>query len=146
MFSLPIDSALIGPERAKGYITRAYPTFDWGEILAIEPRPIIRDGSLYWMFTVTPYNFAGIVDTVLVNSRSGEVLSFGSNYQKVLDFLRGKESGTLIGVGETPVSSSGQITTNTQIKLNRENVDKLINEMRELIEQMEELKSSLPEE
>jgi len=99
MFSLPQDSSLIGPDRARGYITRVYPTFDWTQILVLEPRPIMEKGTLYWMFTLTPNNFAGIVDTVLVNSRTNEVISLGSDYQQTLRFVRGEKVGNVIGIG-----------------------------------------------
>jgi len=147
-FSLPRDSALIGPKRAQGYITRAYPTFDWNQIMVLESRPIMREGILYWMFTLTPNNLAGIVDTVMVNSRTNEVLSLGSDFQKTLRFLRGEKVGTLVGIGETPVSSVGQVTSPTSAvqqtaDLSSESIDQLIEELKKTINQLEELKGSL---
>ncbi|MDO8424455.1 MAG: hypothetical protein Q7S70_00765 [bacterium] len=154
LYVLPKDSALIGPNRARGYITRAYPYFDWDKFYVLEPRPIMRAETLYWMFTVTPTNFAGVTDTVLVNSRSNEVLSFGSSNKDLLRFLRGENTGKLVGIGETsllgPSSGPGQQTPVPQVGqpgqgVSPENIRQLINDLERLVNELKELERTLPQ-
>lgn len=80
--------ALIGPNRGAQYAKSETPGYTWrekgkeemaGTYLAIEPRPIIRSGRLYWQYSVTTFQYTGVGLTVLVNSRDAEdVLHFCS--------------------------------------------------------------------
>lgn len=101
-FELPQDSALIGPKRAQGYIRGAYPYFDWNTMRILEPRPVLRSETLYWMFTITPSDFSGVADTVLVNARTSAVMSFGADKNELLAFVRGNNTGRVVTVGDAP--------------------------------------------
>ncbi|MBI2450191.1 MAG: hypothetical protein HYV47_01490 [Candidatus Nealsonbacteria bacterium] len=140
------DSTLIGPIRARDYVVRAYPAFKWDQILVLEPRPIMKQGVLYWMFTLTPNTFAGIVDTVLVNSQTNEVLSLGSNYQEMIGFLLGEKKGRIAGIGESPIiDATGQIINQTVDKLSQKELRQVIGQLKELTDRLERLLPSLPE-
>lgn len=80
--------SLIGPNQATGYAKSETPGYNWlekgkeetsGTYLAIEPRPVIRGGSLYWQYSVTTNTYTGVGLTILVNSFDTEdVLHFCS--------------------------------------------------------------------
>lgn len=140
------DSTLIGPNRARDYIVNAYPTFKWDQITALEPRPIMKQENLYWMFTITPNTFAGVVDTVLVDSKTNEVISLGSNYQTTLDFLNGKNAGRVVTIGDNAaIDSTEQIINESGGQLSREDVRRTIEDLKKIIRRLEELENSLPE-
>ena len=157
MFALPQDSSLVGPNRARGYVTCAYPYFDWDKFLVLEPRPIMKEGAFYWMFTITPTNFAGITDTVLVNARTNEVFSFGSDKDTLIRFLHGEETGKLVGIGESSLlkpSIPGILELSAIGELTPEEIQQLIDQLRQsaatsaattqqTIEFLERLKQSL---
>lgn len=97
------DSSLIGPAGASGYVRTAFPYVDWTRFVILEPRPIIQKGTLYWMFTVTPNDYSGIADSVLVNAGTFEVTSFGREPDQLARFLRGEGAGSKAGaIGGTP--------------------------------------------
>jgi len=148
IFSLAKDSALIGPSRAKGYISRAYPYFNWDNLYILEPRPVMRQGALYWMFTVTPTNFAGITDTVFVDSKKSEVISFGSSsnaLEMIFKFLAGQETGKLVGIGETSYASPAQAAVPTLIpgEISKEQLQQIIDQLNSLTKQLEGLKQTI---
>ena len=99
----PLDSALLGPNRSFGFVTNAYPDFQWyrpdagggtGSIISLEPRPVVRpeDGEnvLYWMLSVTTRDSPGVNLTAFVDSRDGAVTGLRS-YEEVLAFARGED-------------------------------------------------------
>lgn len=149
IFALDENSALIGPNRARGYIVSAYPYFNWDKLLILEPRPIIREGILYWMFTITPTDFAGITDTVLVNSQTAEILSFGSNEDPLVRFLHGEETGKLVGIGETPFAPPAaqvqQPTVPGVTEISPEKLQEVINQLKQLTQTLEDMQKSMPQ-
>lgn len=90
---------LVGPNRAAGYAKGETPGYTWlegkgdaqsGTYLAIEPRPIIQEGRLYWQYSVTTQKYTGVGLTILVNSRdTEEVLHFCSR-ASLTRWLRGE--------------------------------------------------------
>ena len=99
----PLDSALLGPNRSFGFVTNAYPDFQWyrpdagggtGSIISLEPRPVVRpeggENVLYWMLSVTTRDSPGVNLTAFVDSRDGSVTGLRS-YEEVLAFARGED-------------------------------------------------------
>lgn len=94
-----VGEGLIGPNRAMGYAKSETPDYTWlegtgdarsGTYLAIEPRPIIRDGTLYWQYSVTTQEYAGVGLTILVNSQdTTDVLHFCSR-ESLMKWIAGK--------------------------------------------------------
>lgn len=136
LYELPVKSSLIGPNRAVGYVHAAFPSYNWkekdkGNITTLEPRPLIKNGVLYWMITVTTDTYAGVSQTVLVDSRSGDVRSFKS-LSGIQDFIAGKSEGeavgqqnqTQTGVSETP-TDIGKLTDAQLYQLLRQIADEL---------------------
>lgn len=110
----PLDSALLGPNRSFGFVTNAYPDFQWirsgpagetGNVLSLEPRPVVRteggESVLYWMLSVTTRDSPGVNLTAFVDSRDGAVTGLRS-YEEVLAFARGEDVP-----GATPQDTSG---------------------------------------
>lgn len=127
VYRVPLDTNLLGPDRAWEYVKAEFPSYDWvtsdtnaghtGNIQLIEPRPVVNKGELYWMVTITTKDYAFSSDkpsTVLVNSRTTEVTSFFSE-QELVDFLYGStdadtDTDTDAGSGtETPVEIPSDI-------------------------------------
>jgi hypothetical protein len=98
---LPREAGLVGQASALGYVRSAFPTYNWykrgekessGDVIAIEPRPIIKDGVLYWQFSITNTAYAGVRRTALVNARTNEVIYFES-LEEIRQFLAGSFGG-----------------------------------------------------
>lgn len=105
IYKLSLDEALIGPNRSFGFVTNAYPDFQWirvgaggetGNVLSLEPRPVVRTdpesgaGILYWMLSVTTRDSPGVNLTAFVDSRDGAVTGLDS-YEEVRAFARGED-------------------------------------------------------
>ncbi len=116
VYKLPLDEALIGPNRSFGFVTNAYPDFQWiragaggetGNVLSLEPRPVVRtdpeggESVLYWMLSVTTRDSPGVNLTAFVDSRDGAVTGLRS-YEEVLAFARGEDVA-----GATPQGGEG---------------------------------------
>lgn len=99
----PLDSALLGPNRSFGFVTNAYPDFQWirsgpagetGNVVSLEPRPVVRpeggENVLYWMLSVTTRDSPGVNLTAFVDSRDGAVTGLRS-YEEVVAFARGED-------------------------------------------------------
>jgi hypothetical protein len=101
----PLDSALLGPNRSFGFVTNAYPDFQWirsgpasetGNVVSLEPRPVVRrepgtdENVLYWMLSVTTRDSPGVNLTAFVDSRDGSVTGLRS-YEEVVAFARGED-------------------------------------------------------
>ncbi len=100
---LPQDAGLIGPIAALGYVRSAFPTYNWysrgekessGDVVAVEPRPIIKGSTLYWQVSITNTEYAGVRRTALVNAHTSEVIYFEG-----LDELRAFLAGAFAGHG-----------------------------------------------
>lgn len=143
LFSLDQDTSLIGPSRARKFITtQAYPNFDWDQLIVLEPRPIIRGEEFYWMFTITSRAYTGVTDTVFVNASTSEAISFGSNKEAVLAFLRGEDSGRLIQIGGQPGVVAQPAVPLPQLPSieNPQDLDALIRQLKEIAEALEAIR------
>jgi hypothetical protein len=117
VYKRPLDDALLGPNRSFGFVTNAYPDFQWiragnggsetGNVLSLEPRPVVRtdpetnESVLYWMLSVTTRDSSDINLTAFVDSRDGAVTGLRS-YEEVLAFARGEDVP-----GAVPLEGSG---------------------------------------
>ena len=103
-------SALIGVNKGLDYARATFPNYQWGRnAILLEPRPIIKDETLYWMATITNSDTAGVNKTVMVNSaEQGEVTVLDS-YEDVLAFVEGEDTGRTVEVeGDGPSGASGE--------------------------------------
>jgi hypothetical protein len=109
-------SALIGVNKALDYAQATFPNYQWGQnAVILEPRPVVKDETLYWMATITNADKAGVNQTVMVNaSEQGEVTVL-ETYEDVVAFVEGEdtgetvnvEGGDTLGASEEPPATSG---------------------------------------
>jgi hypothetical protein len=133
---LPKEAGLIGPSSALGYVRSAFPTYNWykrgekessGDVIAIEPRPVIKDGVLYWQFSVTNTAYAGVRRTAFVNAGTNEVIYF-ENLSEIRQFLSGSLQGQGAKAGEPATSGStdlSKLSDSELIRLLRQLTDEL---------------------
>ncbi len=100
-FKPDTGSALIGVNKALDYAKAAFPNYQWGlNAVILEPRPVVKSKTLYWMATITNADKAGVNQTVMVNaSEQGEVTVL-ETYEDVVAFVEGEESGQTVNVEE----------------------------------------------
>ena len=118
-FKPDAGSALIGVNKALDYAKAAFPNYQWGQnAVILEPRPIVKDETLYWMATITNAEKAGVNQTVMVNaSKQGEVTVL-ETYDDVVAFVEGENTGETVNVEggailETSEEPSGTPGTGT---------------------------------
>ncbi len=92
-------SALIGVNKALDYAKATFPNYQWGlNAVILEPRPVVKDETLYWMATITNADKAGVNQTVMVNaSEQGEVTVL-ETYEDVVSFVEGEDAGETVNV------------------------------------------------
>jgi hypothetical protein len=115
-FKPDTGSALIGVNKALDYAQATFPNYQWGlNAVILEPRPVVKDETLYWMATITNADKAGVNQTVMVNaSEQGEVTVL-ETYEDVVAFVEGEdtgetvnvEGGDTLGASEEPPATSG---------------------------------------
>ncbi|HZY56327.1 MAG TPA: hypothetical protein VFE09_00860, partial [Rubrobacteraceae bacterium] len=117
-FKPDTGSALIGVNKALDYAKATFPNYQWGRnAILLEPRPIIKDETLYWMATITNADKAGVNKTVMINSaKQGEVTVLES-YEDVLAFVEGEDTGRTVKVeGDGPSRASGEPSETPRIE------------------------------
>jgi hypothetical protein len=98
-FKPDTGSALIGVNKALDYAQATFPNYQWGlNAVILEPRPVVKDETLYWMATITNADKAGVNQTVMVNaSEQGEVTVL-ETYEDVVAFVEGEDTGETVNV------------------------------------------------
>jgi hypothetical protein len=84
----------------------------------LEPRPVVKDGTLYWMATITNADRAGVNQTVMVNaSEQGEVTVL-ETYEDVVAFVEGEDTGETVNVeGGDPIGTSEEAPTTPGVEV-----------------------------
>lgn len=109
-FKPDAGSALIGVNKSLDYAKAAFPNYQWGQnAVILEPRPVVKDETLYWMATITNAEKAGVNQTVMVNaSKQGEVTVL-ETYEDVVAFVEGENTGETVNVeGGAILETSGE--------------------------------------
>jgi hypothetical protein len=98
-FKPDTGSALIGVNKALDYAKATFPNYQWGlNAVILEPRPVVKDETLYWMATITNADKAGVNQTVMVNaSEQGEVTVL-ETYEEVAAFVEGEDTGETVNI------------------------------------------------
>ncbi len=112
-FKPETGSALIGVNKALDYAKATFPNYQWGvNAVILEPRPVVKDKTLYWMATITNADTAGVNQTVMVNaSEQGEVTVL-ETYEDVVAFVEGEDTGETVNVeGGDSLVAPEQVTT-----------------------------------
>ena len=80
MYTYRISNAnLTGPRYSVDYVKKTFPNFDWFSFYISEPRPVIKDGELYWLVSIVPNDSAGVTRQCGVNARTSDVTAFESD-------------------------------------------------------------------
>ncbi len=100
-------SALIGVNKALDYARATFPNYQWGRnAILLEPRPIIKGETLYWMATITNADTAGVNKTVMVNSAEQGEVTVLESYEDVMAFVEGEDTGRTVEVEEDGASEA----------------------------------------
>jgi len=118
LYELPAESGMISPNQAGNYVKAAFPTYKWGDesgnLVAIEPRPLIKAGVLYWQMSITTNSHAGVTGTALVNAKNTDVIYF-KDESELQRFMAGTFSGhqtegtVTQNDGTTPTNPTGDL-------------------------------------
>ena len=112
-FKPDTGSALIGVNKSLDYAKATFPNYQWGRnAVILEPRPVVKDKTLYWMATITNADKAGVNQTVMVNaSEQGEVTVL-ETYEDVVAFVEGEDTGETVNVeGGDSLGTPEEVTT-----------------------------------
>src|SRR5918998_759758 len=103
-------SALIGVNKGLDYARATFPNYQWGRnAILLEPRPIVKDETLYWMATITNADTAGVNKTVMVNSAEQGEVTVLESYEQVMAFVEGEDIGQTVTVeGDGPAGGAGE--------------------------------------
>lgn len=121
LYELPLDKALAGPNRANDYVVSAYDR-NWersesksGTDIVIEPRPVVREGELFWLYSVTTRRYAGVTFTVVVNAKTPEDVRSLETFEQVQAFIDGTYDGEPVtssaNTSPDPTTEPGESTT-----------------------------------
>ncbi|HHN81871.1 MAG TPA: hypothetical protein ENN11_04550 [Methanomicrobia archaeon] len=125
-YSISGDS-LTGPRYSVDYVKKTFPNFDWNSFFISEPRPIIKEGTLYWLVSVVHADSAGVTKQCVVNAKTSDVIAFDTD-QQVREFFRGEQTAP-------PTPPDDQ--TIEQIRQKIDEVESLLDELKSLLEQLE---------
>jgi hypothetical protein len=118
-FKPDTGSALIGVNKALDYAKATFPNYQWGlNAVILEPRPVVKDKTLYWMATITNADTAGVNQTVMVNaSEQGEVTVL-ETYEDVVAFVEGEDTGETVNVeGGDSLGALEEVTTTPETQV-----------------------------
>lgn len=105
LLNYPDSSALTGPVVAANSIQNAFPEYNWAAgggtnaSVVLEPRPVVRNGELYWMYTITNEQFSEVTTTALLRAKDNSVYKCPTKAalkafiqgQQTCEFLRGND-------------------------------------------------------
>jgi hypothetical protein len=101
------SAAYVGPDRAESYVNNAFNTLKGTSFY--EPRPLVKNGNLYWMLSASASGTPDVQFTALVDAHSEDVIRL-NNQQEVERVVNGEDPRK---VGQV-VSGSGASTDTTQ--------------------------------
>ncbi len=110
--------ALIGPVRAVDYVKQAMPKVDWQTMKAVEPIPVVVNGTLYWQVRIIPSDASGIAYVAMVNAENPNDVIVLRSYSEVKAFLEKGENFTLNSTTGTSKKVSRGIAYYLVIKKN----------------------------
>lgn len=144
IYELPAESGMISPNRAGGYVRAAFPTYQWqdrcgesssGNLLAIEPRPLIRNGVLYWQMSITNVDYAGVTQTVLVNAKDNGVVYF-EDLGEIQRFLDGTFAGRSTAGVSQPRGDDQTLPSSSTLDLKGMNDEELWSLLEQILQEL----------
>lgn len=139
MYQFPGDANIASPNRAGDYIRTSQPTFNWyggegqgGNMVVMEPRPLIKDGILYWMMTLTSVEHSSINATYLMRS-TDQAIFMAKNLGELKAFVAGGSLQQITGESTTiptasPAIDGSPVNANADLtQLSEQQLRELIN-------------------
>jgi hypothetical protein len=119
-------SNLTGPRYSVDYVKKTFPNFDWYSFYMSEPRPVIKEGELYWLVSIVPNDSAGVTRQCVVNARTSDVTAF-ENDSEVWAFFE----------GSVPLPPGDETPTLDELKDTIAEIEALLNALKALVEELE---------
>src|SRR5918997_415084 len=118
-FKPDTGSALIGVNKGLDYARATFPNYQWGRnAILLEPRPIVKDETLYWMATITNADTAGVNKTVMVNSAEQGEVTVLESYEQEMAFVKGEDIGQTVTVeGDGPAGGAGELSEKPEAEI-----------------------------
>lgn len=139
LYDFPSDANTASPNRVGDYIKTSQPTFNWfggegqgGNMVVIEPRPLIKDGVLYWMMTLTSVEHSSINATYLMRS-TDQAIFIANNLGELKAFVAGGSLQQITGESTTIPTASPSADGSTPVSSNADLTKLSVQELRELI-------------
>lgn len=104
---------LVGPDRAESFVNNAFNTLKGTSFY--EPRPLVKNGNLYWMLSASASGTPDVQFTALVDAYSEDVIRLNSR-QEVERVVNGEDPhsvGQVVASSGTPAQSTGASTETT---------------------------------
>ena len=104
---------LVGPDRAESFVNNAFNTLKGTSFY--EPRPLVKNGNLYWMLSASASGTPDVQFTALVDAYSEDVIRL-DNRQAVERVVNGEDPhnvGQVVASSGTPSQSTGASTEST---------------------------------
>ncbi len=120
LLNYPNDSGLLGPLAALNTIGIKFPAYNWAEesgvnaAVAIEPRPVVHNAQLFWLYTITTKQYSGITESVLVSAHNSNIVYSCAGINQLKTFALGQESCRRVldaeaGQAPTAMPTQGQL-------------------------------------
>lgn len=113
LYNVPSGKGIVSPNKAAGYVRGAFPNYTWnvksddgesGTILAIEPKPMVKDGTLYWQVSITSTDYANVSKTAFLNGDDDSVV-YVESIAEMRQFMDGVISGHPAAAASTNTQS-----------------------------------------
>ncbi len=118
------SSQLTGPVAAADYIRKEFPTYDWSLFRLSEPRPVLRNGSLSWLFSVVPSDAAGIATMAVLDAKTNGVFQ-----AKTADELR----SVLAGSAPAAPAAATQPPSTTELRVRLDAIQRELDAAKQLV-------------
>ena len=133
------SSAYLGPDRAESYVNNAFNTLKGTSFY--EPRPLVKNGNLYWMVSASASGTPDVQFTALVDAHSEDVIRL-DNQEAVERVVNGEDPrkvGQVVSGSSTGVGTSNAATTSTPSGSDASSMsnEQLAKELREAADRLE---------
>ncbi len=108
-YTIPVENALMGPNKAAQYVRKENPVVDWDRMSPSEPLPTVVNETFYWQVRIVPNDSSGVSYTAFVNAETSEVHEFEDD-TGVKRFLRSTPLPTSKTTGEVTVGNRSVMT------------------------------------
>lgn len=154
VYSLPKESALTGASQTIGYVKSAKPQYNWqvtnsedgtknGNIVAVEPRPVIINKQFFWMVSVTTNESKGINETCFIDSKNNKV-TCAKDDNEIKAFLStgSTEAATDASVGTDAAEPSTGVGNPGIAASDAARIESIERQLQQVLDELQKLKQS----